>query len=133
MGNDRQTSVYLVDDHAVVRMGYRALLQQEPEVRVIGEAGSGEKALAEIQNQHPDVAVVDISMHGMDGLELTRRLKRDLADLQILIVSIHDSPSFVERAREAGADGYIPKGKADSLLAEGVEVVNRGESFYRLD
>lgn len=120
------TSVFLVDDHPIIRDGFRLVLEDEEGVAVCGEADSGEETLEKIPDANPDLAVVDISMDGMDGLELTRRLKEADPSMKILIVSMHGEPRYVEDALEAGATGYAIKDNVHAVLPEAVRVVAGG-------
>lgn len=121
--------VMLVDDHAVVRAGYRQLLGQTPHIEVVCEAGRGEEACRLYAEQRPDVVVMDLSLPGIGGLETVRRLMiRDPA-ARVLIFSMHDEPLYVRRALEAGARGYITKSCQPEVLVLAVKEVAEGEMF----
>lgn len=129
--------IFLVDDHSITREGMRSLLESDESFTVVGEAGSGEEAVEKLSETESDLAVVDISMEGMDGIELTRRLtgagskrgETDLMGLPVLIVSIHDEIRYVEAALEAGAQGYLLKDDAHGLLLEAIRTVLDGELY----
>jgi DNA-binding NarL/FixJ family response regulator len=122
-------SVMLVDDHAVVRAGYRLLLSQTPDIQVICEAERGEEACQLYPMHRPQVVVMDLSLPGIGGLASVRRLiVRDPA-AKILMFSIHDEAAYVIRALEAGAKGYITKSCAPEILVEAVERIARGERY----
>lgn len=124
-----QARIFLVDDHRVVRLGFRTVLEELGHFEVTGEAGSGEEALEKISGSLPDVAVVDIAMNGMDGIELTRRLKQDHPHVRVLVVSMHDDSYYVEQAIAAGADGYLLKENADTLMIDAVERILDGQQY----
>jgi DNA-binding NarL/FixJ family response regulator len=121
--------VLLVDDHAVVRAGYRLLLLGHPGIEVAGEASSGEEACAAFQTLRPEVVILDLSLPGIGGLETLRRLKSHDPAVKVLVFSMHDEPVYVSRALEAGARGYMTKSGAPELLAEAVRKVAAGGRF----
>lgn len=122
-------AVFLVDDHPVVRMGLRHLFDQFDHLSVVGEAESGEEALSKISEVEPELAIVDISLDGMDGIELTRQLVTDQSQVRVLIVSMHDDAYYVEQALDAGARGYVLKDKVNRVLMEAVETVLDGGRY----
>lgn len=116
----------LVDDHPVVRMGYARLLDQAGDIAVVGEADDGEVAYALVPRVSPDVVVTDLSLPGIGGLELARRLRARDPGLRILIFTMHESPVLVRRAVEFGASGFLAKSAAPNALVAAVrEVVRR--------
>lgn len=123
--------VVVAEDQAMVRAGFRALLDAEPDISVAGEAATGEQALREVQQLRPDVVVMDIRMPGMDGLEATRRITRDraLQNTRVLVLTTFELDKYVFGALHAGASGFLLKGgePADLLLA--IRVVASGESL----
>ena len=125
----RPISVMLVDDHAVVRAGYRLLLSQCEGIRVVCEAERGEEACQLYVLHRPEVVVMDLSLPGIGGLAAVRRLIGRDAGARILMFSIHDEPAYVVRALEAGAKGYITKSCAPEILVEAVERVARGDRY----
>ena len=129
----RNITVMLVDDHAVVRAGYRLLLGQSPRIEVAGEAGRGEEACQYYAECRPDVVVMDLSMPGMGGLAAIRRIRARDPEARILAFSIHDETVYAERALEAGAAGYITKSCAPEILVEAVHAVARGEHYVERD
>lgn len=122
--------LFVVDDHATVRKGLRMLIEREEGMDVVGEAASAEEALAVIPDTNPDVVLVDLSMDGMDGMELTSRLKDLDPGLRVLIVTTHEGSSIVDRAVEAGADGYVSKSNISDKLVSAVRVAVEGNSFF---
>ncbi len=119
--------IMLVDDHAVVRAGYRRFLEQEPGYEVIAEAGSGEEAYGLLQASLPDIVVLDLSMPGQGGLSTLRRLKARWPLLPVLVFSMHDNAPFVLAAMRGGATGYITKSSDPSLMVRAVRSVLDGE------
>ena len=103
--------VLLVDDHAVVRAGFKLLLATSPDIEVIAEADRGEQAIQLYQQFLPDVIVLDLSMPGIGGLETIRRLVQRDEQVNILVFSVHDEQVYINRALNAGAKGYISKNK----------------------
>ncbi len=110
--------VVLVDDHELVRTGFRMILRRQADMEVVGEAGSAEEGLRLIRQKQPDVALVDVHMPGMSGIELTERAQRAKASTRIVIVTVVDDARFPKRLLDAGALGYLTKGcSADELLS----------------
>ncbi len=128
--NTTPAEVFLVDDHPVVRMGLRHLFDQFEHLSIVGEAESGEDALPRIIDDSPDLAIVDISLDGMDGIELTRRLETECPEVRVLIVSMHDDAYYIEQALEAGARGYVLKDRVNKVLLEAVETVLGGGRYF---
>jgi len=120
--------VLIADDHAVVREGTRRILQQEPEIEVVAEAGDGEEAIRLATSYKPDVAIMDIAMPVMDGIEATRQIKRLCPDTAVLILSAYDDDQFVFSLLEAGAAGYLLKSVRGRELTDAVLAVHAGES-----
>lgn len=121
--------LFLVDDHPLVREGLRQFLEASSPFSVVGEAPSGEEALDALVSTEADLALVDITMRGMSGIELTRRLKRRDPDLRVLIVSTHHTGHYVKAALEAGADGYLVKDKIDKEVEEATSSVLEGHTY----
>ncbi len=121
--------VLLVDDHAVVRTGFRLLLQSSTEVTVVGEADSGESACQCFFELAPDVVVMDIAMPGMGGLEAVRRIRAHHPQARILALSAHDDPMHARRALREGALGFLSKRSAPETLLEAVGSVASGRRY----
>jgi len=121
--------VLLADDHTLVRAGIRALVGAIPGVEIVGEAGDGQAALALIRQTRPDVAVVDISMPGLNGLELAARVAREAPATRVAILSMHGTPSHVAQALRAGVKGYVLKDAAAAELPLLLGAVMRGEIY----
>jgi two-component system invasion response regulator UvrY len=122
-------TVMLVDDHAVVRAGFRLLLSQSSQIEVVREAERGEEACQHYAECKPDVVVMDLSMPGIGGLAAIRRIRARDPVARILAFSIHDESVYAERALEAGASGYISKSCAPEILVEAVLAVARNEHY----
>ena len=125
----RILEIVLVDDHAVVRMGFKLLLQSSPRLKVIAELDSGEAANQFCNTHKPDVIIMDMSMPGMGGLEAIRRIKTKNPSLKILVFTMHDGIAFVEQAMEAGANGYVVKNNAANVLLDAVLAVGEGKTW----
>jgi DNA-binding NarL/FixJ family response regulator len=121
--------VLLADDHTLVRAGLRALLQSIDEVTVIVEAGDGRRALELVAAERPDVALLDIAMPGLNGLEVAERVARESPRTRLIILSMHSSPSHVAQALRAGAVGYLIKDAAAEELALALRAVASGETY----
>ncbi|EGL55612.1 MAG: response regulator transcription factor [Pseudomonadota bacterium] len=129
MNNNNKIKVLLVDDHEVVRAGFRILLSSQPFIGQISDLDRGELVTQEYERFKPDVVVMDLSMPGIGGLETIRRLQKLDSDAVILVYSIHDEAIYVERALEAGAMGYVSKNSAAEVLAEAVKSVAEGKRY----
>ncbi len=125
--------VLLVDDHAIVREGYRRLLAGEPGVQIVGEAANAAQACARALELAPDVVVMDIALPGVSGIEAMRRMRRDQTELRILMFSMHDDAIYANRALEAGALGYLSKASAPEALLQAIYTVCRGERYVSGD
>ncbi len=121
--------VLLVDDHAVVRAGFKLFLSTVSEITFIAEADCGEKALQLFPEIQPDIIVMDLSMPGIGGLETIQRLVSRYPAIKILVFSVHDEQVYVSRAINAGAKGYMTKSSAPDLLADAIKLILSGEVF----
>ncbi len=121
--------VLLVDDHAILRAGLRALLKAEADIEVVDEADDGSEAVAKAERLSPDVILMDISMPVMDGLEATRRIHQSYPEVKILVLTIHDNKEYLFQVLEAGGSGYLVKKSADTELISAIRAVHRGEVF----
>jgi DNA-binding NarL/FixJ family response regulator len=119
----------LADDHPVVRRGLRALLEAEPDMIVVGEAGDGAEALRLVGELHPDVVVMDISMPAMDGLEATRRIRAAGGATQVLILTVHAQERYLFPVLKAGGAGYVLKSTIDTELLGAIRTVAAGGAF----
>lgn len=125
--------ILLVDDHPVFRKGLHILLEDEKDLFVIGEAGTGREAIERVRELSPDIVVMDISMPDMDGIEATRCIMAENQNTKIIALSIHGGKRFVENMLQAGAAGYILKDSAPEELMDGVRAVLRGEIYMSPD
>ncbi|WP_367597655.1 response regulator [Pseudomonas fulva] len=122
-------NIVLVDDHAVVRQGYASLLRAVLPAMEVREAASGEEALARVQEQVPNLVIMDFGLPGISGLETTRRLRQRLPQLRILFFSMHDELPLVRQALDAGAAGYLTKHSTPQVLVEAVQRVLAGHDY----
>lgn len=121
----------LVDDHDVVRTGLRSFLETQHGMRVVAEAGTGTEALARAADCSPDIALMDISMPDMDGLEATRRLKKEFPSTQILALTVHDDKQYLMEMLAAGASGYLTKQAAADELVAAIQAVAQGQVYLQ--
>jgi DNA-binding NarL/FixJ family response regulator len=124
-----RTKILIVDDHPILRKGLSMVINQEPDLMVIGEAEDAQTALEMIESLMPDMVIVDLSLPGVDGIELIKSIKLRHRDLPALVVSMHDESLFAERALRAGARGYIMKQEAVENMLIAIRRVLNGEIF----
>jgi DNA-binding NarL/FixJ family response regulator len=125
----RPITILLADDHAVVRRGLRLVLESEPDLRVVAEAGDGVEAVRQAVREEVDLAILDISMPGMTGIQAAQELTRLRPRLRTLILSMHDNEQYLLEALRAGASGYVLKSVADHDLIRACRAAMRGEAF----
>lgn len=125
----RPIRVLLADDHGILRAGLRALLGNEPDIEVVGEAADGEEAVAQTVALDPDVVVLDIAMPHLDGLEATRRIRDRGLRAKILILTVHAEERYLLPVLRAGGAGYVLKSGADTDLLDAIRTVARGDAF----
>ncbi|MGH8596304.1 MAG: response regulator, partial [Gammaproteobacteria bacterium] len=125
--------VLMVDDHAVVRTGYRTLLEDSATLEIVGEADNGESAVGLFEDLAPDVVIMDLSLPGISGLEAIRRILLRKPAARILAFSMHEDTIFVEQALQAGARGYIGKSSAPKVLVEAVNAIAAGNIYLDPD
>lgn len=123
------TQIFIVDDHPIVRQGLKTLIEQEGDLHVCGEAGSAAEAMKLFPDCNPDLILVDISLKGPDGLELTKSIRSVRPNLPILIVSMHDESLYAERVLRAGANGYIMKEEVAHNIAGAIRKVLQGDIY----
>ncbi|HKT38813.1 MAG TPA: response regulator transcription factor [Ktedonobacterales bacterium] len=121
--------VLLVDDHPIFRAGLRALLESQPDVRVIGEAGNGAEAIARANELHPDIILLDISMPDVDGLEALRRMQADHVPGRVLVLTMHAENEYLFQVLESGGYGYVLKQGVDTDLFTAIRTVAAGDIF----
>ena len=122
--------ILLADDHNVLRQGLRRILEEQPEVEVVGEARNGREAVALAASTHPDVVVMDISMPLLNGLEATRQILQKNPRLNVLILSMYSDETYVVQVLRAGARGYLLKDSAEEELIDAVRAVSKGQTFF---
>jgi DNA-binding NarL/FixJ family response regulator len=121
--------ILIADDHPVVRKGLRSLLEEESEIKVVGEAEDGTQALAEIEHLRPDIAIVDMMMPGHNGLEVIRQAKKFHPTIQIIVLSMNSNDVYVIEALKRGASGYVLKETGPAELVDSVKTVLSGQIF----
>jgi DNA-binding NarL/FixJ family response regulator len=125
----KKLRILVADDHGLVRRGALALLQARHGWRVVGEAANGREAVEKAIELKPDVAVVDIGMPELDGVEVTRQIREAAPDTKVLVLTMHESDQMVRRALDAGARGYLLKSDLTECLAKAVKAVSEGKRF----
>src|SRR5579862_5134407 len=125
----KKRTVFLVDDHPIVRQGLTLLINQEPDLTVCGQAEEMHSALQAIQSFRPDILIVDISLNGPDGLELLKNIRAKYSGMPVLILSMHDESIYAERALRAGANGYIMKQEATEKVLVALRRILAGEIY----
>lgn len=121
--------VLIADDHALVRRGFRRLLEDDPRIQVVGEAGSGLEAVEMAQSLHPHVLLLDISMPELSGLEAAEELARAVPEVKLLVLSMYSDEAYVRQALRLGAKGYLLKDAANLDLAQAVMAVAQGQTY----
>ena len=124
--NDGPIEVVLADDHALVRRGTREILEEDPGIRVVGEAENGVEAVALVERLHPHVALLDVSMPEMNGVEATRRIRTAVPATRVVMLTVHDDDEYVWEAVRAGASGYVLKDVGVGELIDAVRAVAAG-------
>ncbi len=122
-------SVFLADDHAVMRDGLRAMLEHQPDITVVGEATNGREAVRLVAQLRPDVVVMDIGMFELNGIEATQRIAERCPSVRVIILSMHSSQEYIRRALRAGARGYLLKESAGAEVVQAVRTVQRGGRY----
>ena len=125
----KKLRILIADDHGLVRHGARAVLNSQRGWRVVGEAANGQEAVQKAIQLKPDVAVVDIGMPELDGIQVARQIRQALPDTQVLVLTMHESDQMVRRALDAGARGYLLKSDLTECLARAVRAVSEGKRF----
>jgi len=123
-------SILLADDHTLVRAGIRALIEQLPTVKVVGEAMDGREALRMVKERKPDLILMDVAMPGLNGLEATARLSKEFPAVKVIILSMYANEEYVREAINSGAAGYLVKRSATTELERAITAVARGEKYF---
>jgi len=126
----RKTRILLADDHQLMRSGLRLVIEQQPDLTIVGEAADGREAVALAKSVRPDVAVMDISMPNLNGIEAAHQIIQSQPDIAVIVLSMHTDESYVLRALKAGAKGYLLKDSAEADLIAAVRAVAHGKSFF---
>jgi len=121
--------VLIADDHGIVRSGLRLLLERQPDIEVVAEASDGAEARDIAIRERPDLAILDVKMPKLTGLQATREIKAQAPEVAVLILSMHDDERYLDEALKAGASGYVVKTQADTDLLAAIRSVERGEPF----
>jgi len=125
--------VYLIDDHELVRTGFRMILAAEPDLEIVGEAANGEEGLAQVRRLKPDVVLCDLHLPGISGLEVTERIVRGLPGTRVIVLSVQQDGPLPRRVLEAGASGYLGKGCPAQELLRAVRDASRGRRYVAGD
>jgi DNA-binding NarL/FixJ family response regulator len=127
---EKKITVLLVDDHNMVRRGFRRMLEDESDMEVVGEAGDGEESIKLAKKLHPQVVVMDCALPGMNGLQATRQIIADSPHTAVLMLSMHTESTWVRQAIEAGAKGYVLKNAMDLELGAAIRKIAAGETVF---
>src|SRR5690349_18278550 len=122
--------ILLADDHTIVRQGLKKMLEERPDWEVVAEAGDGREAVRQAEQRRPDVAIVDVAMPLLNGIEATRQIVKRSPSTRVLVLSMHADDAYVIQILQAGATGYLLKDSADVDLIQAVTAVSRGTSFF---
>lgn len=122
--------IVLAEDHNIVREGLKKLLEEDPKIKVIGEATNGKEAVELADSLSPDLILMDISMPVLNGIEATRRIKKKLPGIKILILSMYDNEEYIKEVMKAGANGYLLKETLAKNLISAIKMVNKGEFYF---
>lgn len=125
----KKIKVLLAEDHTIVRQGLKRILEEVPEIEVVGEASTGREAVCMSEKLRPDVVVIDITMPQLNGLEATRQIVRILPRTKVLVLTMHANEEYIRQMLKAGARGYLLKDAADSDLIAAITALERGSSF----
>ncbi|MBI4776698.1 MAG: response regulator transcription factor [Deltaproteobacteria bacterium] len=122
--------IVIADDHTIVREGIRSLLEAREDFIVVGEASTGREAIREVEELHPDIVIMDVSMPDLNGLEATRQIKKRFPDCKILVLTMYEDKESIRQMLQCGASGYVVKKSAVSQLFDAIEAVLKGEAFF---
>jgi DNA-binding NarL/FixJ family response regulator len=125
----KKTRIILVDDHLILRQGIRKLLEEHESFEIVGEASDGREAISLVEELKPDMAILDIAMPGLNGLEASRQIKNHHPEVKILILSMYDNEEYIKQALVAGVSGYILKESAVDELVWGIRAITSGQNF----
>jgi two-component system response regulator NreC len=125
--------VLIVDDHAIVRAGLRMLINHQPDMDVVGEAGDGHEALCQAREANPDVLTLDLTMPGGGGLKILERLRQTCPQTRVLVLTMHEEPSYLRAVLAAGGSGYVAKSAVDGELLAAIRSVAQGRTFVTIN
>jgi len=128
--NPKKIRILLADDHTLIRRGLRLLIEQQPELSVVGEAEDGRQAVSQAAQLKPDVAVLDIGMPNLNGIEAAKQISESDSNTSIVILSMYSDETYILRALKAGARGYLLKDSAETDLVRAIHSVAEGKSFF---
>lgn len=131
MSEKQELKIIIADDHQIVIDGLKSLLVQQSHIKVVGEAANGKEALDLIENTEVDIAVLDISMPEMNGVEAAKIIKKQYPEIKILILTMHDGSEFIHELIEIGANGYILKNRGTEEFVEALEMIANGEEYIK--
>ncbi len=129
----KKIKIVLVDDHQMFRDGVKAVLMDEANIEIIGEFGNGKDLYDLLTSQTPDIIITDISMPDISGIEITKYVRKNFPDINILILSMHSNEEFITKALNAGANGYLPKDTSMNELLEAIQSIYKGENYFNKD
>lgn len=129
MNESGKIKVLVVDDHPVVQVGISAIIDTQPDMTVVAEAASGERAIELFREYHPDITLMDLRLEGMSGVECIRTIRQTYSDARFIVLTTYRGDEDIHQALEAGANGYLIKGMPRQVLVEAVRSVHRGEHF----
>ena len=126
----KKLRILLADDHKIIRDGLKLLVNEQPDMHVVGEAGNGREVLEKARELKPNVVVMDLSMPELNGLEAARQILKTVPDVRVLILSVHESEELVREILDAGAHGYVLKSDAGRELAAAIHALRKHETFF---
>jgi two-component system, NarL family, response regulator NreC len=124
------TRILIADDHALIRGGLRTLLSHEPTFQVVAEAANGQEAVEAAERERPHVAILDIGMPGLNGIEAARRISAAVPNVQLVMLTVYSDEGYLLNALRAGARGYVLKSSAESEIVDAVRAVSEGKAFF---
>jgi two-component system, NarL family, response regulator NreC len=122
--------ILIADDHALIRSGLRTLLAHEPTFQVVAEASNGQEAIEAAERERPHVAIIDIGMPGLNGIEAARRISTAVSNVQLIMLTVYSDEGYLLNALRAGARGYVLKSSAESEIVDAVRAVSEGKAFF---
>jgi DNA-binding NarL/FixJ family response regulator len=122
-------TIFLVDDHAVVRDGLKLLLETQPDFTVVGDAANGREAVHQVKEQCPDIVILDLAMPDLNGIEALRQIRQVCPATQVIVLSMHATSSYIIQALQAGAKGYLIKAAAGSEVIQAIQTVQAGQRY----